>query len=200
MEHTLLPTPEYSKETLDAAVQMTPTLEVVLDTRPFASSTQDLFVLHKTTRRDMYNLSRERTGCEWHGQGPFDVILWNSDGEITETSITNIAIRFIIDGQPIWKTPKISCGVLPGVFRDFLLKSHPDLVEDIITIEDLKTAQKVYMSITWGKVRSTKFYCYSIGRISNCLFQFGKKSIPSSIIDSMRQGYTSFFRSSLLRP
>ncbi|KAI7896160.1 aminotransferase, partial [Mucor mucedo] len=145
VEHTPLPVPEYSNETLEEAVRMVPSFDVVLDTQPFAVSTQDPYVLHKTTQREMYDLSRERTGCEWHGPGPFDVILWNTQGEITETSITNIAIRFIVDGQPIWKTPRVSCGVLPGVFRAFLLKSHPNLVEDIITVEDLKAAQKVHI-------------------------------------------------------
>lgn len=143
VEHTLLPRPEYSHELLEEAAQMTPSINVVLDTDPFTSSTNDSYVLHKTTRRAMYDLSRERTGCQWHGTGPFDVILWNSNGEITETSITNIAIRFIIDGKPVWKTPKVGCGLLPGVFRSFLLQSQQGLVEDCITVQELKSAQKV---------------------------------------------------------
>lgn len=124
---------------------MTPKLTVVLDTEPFSSSSNDPYVLHKTTRRDMYDISRARAGCHWHGDNnePFDVILWNSNNEITETSITNIAIRFIVDGKPIWKTPKISCGLLPGVFRSYLLEINQGLVEDIITIQELKLAQKV---------------------------------------------------------
>ncbi|KAL0572294.1 hypothetical protein ABG067_009277, partial [Albugo candida] len=80
----------------------------------------------------MYDISRTRTNCHWHGENnePFDVILWNSNREITETSITNLAIRFIEDDKPIWKTPKVSCGLLPGVFRAHLLERNPSIAED----------------------------------------------------------------------
>lgn len=145
VEHTLLPKPEYAHESLDEAAKMTPKLTVVLDTEPFSLSNNDPYILHKTTKRDMYNIARARTSCQWHGDNnePFDVIMYNSNNEITETSITNIAIRFIIDGKPVWKTPKVTCGLLPGVFRSFLLDQMSDLVEDVITIDELKRAQKV---------------------------------------------------------
>lgn len=105
-------------------------------------------MLHKTTRRDVYDLSRKRTKCDWHAtiDEPFDVIMWNQNRQISETSITNIAIRFNInDNQHVWKTPPVECGLLPGVFRSYLLEHQQEnnLVEEIITIEDLKQAQKV---------------------------------------------------------
>jgi branched-subunit amino acid aminotransferase/4-amino-4-deoxychorismate lyase len=144
-----LPVPEYAYESLDEAAEMTPKLTVVLDTEPFSLPTNDPYILHKTTRRDMYDVARTRTNCQWHGDNnePFDVIMYNSNNKITETSITNIAIRFVINGKYIWKTPKISCGLLPGVFRSFLLDSNQGLVEDIITIDELKLAQKVMIHI-----------------------------------------------------
>jgi branched-subunit amino acid aminotransferase/4-amino-4-deoxychorismate lyase len=119
-----------------------------LDTKPFDLATNDPFMLHKTTRRDVYDLSRKRTKCDWHAtiDEPFDVIMWNQNRQISETSITNIAIRFNInDNQHVWKTPPVECGLLPGVFRSYLLEHQQEnnLVEEIITIEDLKQAQKV---------------------------------------------------------
>lgn len=149
VEHTLLPTPESSFDTLEDAAKSTATLTVVLDSEPFTQPVNDPYVLHKTTKRDMYDISRERTNCQWHGENnePFDVILWNKNKEITETSITNLAIRFVENGKPVWKTPKVSCGLLPGVFRAHLLEQDPNIIEDVITIDNLKAAHKVHINL-----------------------------------------------------
>src|SRR6185369_209127 len=72
---------------------------VTLATEPVDSS--DRFLFHKTTRR----LPGE------------DVIFWNERGEITESSIANVVVE--IDGELF--TPPIECGLLPGVFRNYLL-------------------------------------------------------------------------------
>lgn len=146
VEHTQLPTPTSSHETLEEAAASMPHIGIVLDSESFNLATDDPFVTHKTTRRDMYNLSRERTNCDWHAtaQQPFDVVLWNKNNEITETSITNIAIRFSIDGKFVWKTPKIECGALPGVFRSFLLQKG-EMIEDVITVQDLIQANEVFI-------------------------------------------------------
>ncbi|KAK4520883.1 uncharacterized protein ATC70_006764 [Mucor velutinosus] len=145
VEHTQLPAPISSFESLEEAAASSPNISVVLDLESFDLATDDPFILHKTTRRDMYNFSRERTHCDWHAtaQEPFDVVLWNKDREITETSITNIAIRFSVDGKYVWKTPKIECGALPGVFRTFLLQKG-EMVEDVITVQELVEANKVF--------------------------------------------------------
>lgn len=147
VEHTQLPAPTSSFESLEETAASSPNISIVLDSEPFDLSTNDPFILHKTTRRDMYNLSRERTHCDWHAsaQEPFDVVLWNRNKEITETSITNIAIRFSVDGKHVWKTPKIECGALPGVFRTFLLEKG-EMVEDVITVQDLLQANKVFIT------------------------------------------------------
>ncbi|KAI9358409.1 aminotransferase [Pilaira anomala] len=147
VEHTILPVPEYSIESLDEAAGMSPTLSVVLDTEPLSQSSDDPYIVHKTTKREVYDNSRARTNCQWHGNNnePFDVILYNANNEITETSITNIAIRFKTHDGYVWKTPKINCGLLPGVFRTYLLESQQNMVEDMITVEDLRMAQKVLL-------------------------------------------------------
>lgn len=146
IEYTPLAAPQFSFETLDEAAKGKPLVSVVLDTQPFDVPIDDPYVLHKTTKRDMYDTSRARTNCQWHSDNnePFDVILWNPNQEITETSITNIAIQFTENGKRIWKTPSVSCGLLPGVFRAHLFEQSPDIVEDVVTINDLKNAQKVH--------------------------------------------------------
>lgn len=183
---------------MDEAAKEEPLVNVVLDTQAFKFPVDDPYILHKTTKREMYDNSRARTNCQWHcdKNEPFDVILWNSNQEITETSITNIAIQFTKDGKRVWKTPKVSCGLLPGVFRTHLLTQNPNIVEDVIKIDDLKHAQKVH---GFYLIDKDMFYLHLIfmtftERISHHLLQFGQKSLPSAIIDNMRLGCTFFSR------
>jgi len=56
---------------------------------------------HKTTVRGVYDDARQRVGADlgsiFHSDrksnAPFDVLMWNSDDEITETSIANFAVE-----------------------------------------------------------------------------------------------------------
>ena len=50
-----------------------------------------LYIYHKTTRRDMYDRALQAA------TDGGDVLLWNEDGYITETSIANVIVR--IDGE-----------------------------------------------------------------------------------------------------
>lgn len=101
-------------EQLDKAAESVDCLEVVLDTEPVPCSRLDPFLLNKTTRREVYNAARKRTKCGEPG-GPFDVILWNKEGHITETSIANIAVRTVTEnGELSWKTPNVRCGQWQG--------------------------------------------------------------------------------------
>jgi para-aminobenzoate synthetase/4-amino-4-deoxychorismate lyase len=71
------------------------------------------FIQHKTTRREIYaDFSVAKPA------GAFDVLLWNSQGELTECSFGNFALR--VDAQ--WLTPKLDAGLLPGVYREELLQ------------------------------------------------------------------------------
>jgi len=45
--------------------------------------------------------------------GVFDTLLWNREGEITECTRGNIALR--LDGR--WVTPPLHCGLLDGIGR-----------------------------------------------------------------------------------
>ncbi|EIE91106.1 hypothetical protein RO3G_15817 [Rhizopus delemar RA 99-880] len=103
IEYTQLPNPSFSYESLEDAANSEPCCNIVLDKEPILEKPNNPFVIHKTTRRGMYDKSRERTSCDWHAalDKPFDVVLWNERGEITETSIANIAIRVCEDGKKI---------------------------------------------------------------------------------------------------
>ena len=102
-------------------------LQVGLATQPIPNA--DDFIRHKTTRRAAYEAFKPPAGC-------FDTLLYNAQGELTEFTIGNLAV--MIEGQ--WLTPRLRCGLLPGVMRESLL-ANGLLQEATITLADLANAQ-----------------------------------------------------------
>ncbi|KAI8098484.1 aminotransferase [Halteromyces radiatus] len=118
-----------------------PTLKVTLDIQPTDTNIHQQFIRNKTTERSIYTAARERVHVG--SNDIFDVILWNIDKQITETSIANIAVGTKMKDQHgyAWKTPILDCGLLSGVFRQHLL-DQDEMVEGKITIDDLIKAQQ----------------------------------------------------------
>lgn len=101
------------------------------------TSSIDLFLRHKTTQRSLYDSQYMK--CREEG---FDeVIFLNERDEITEGAISNIFIRKA--GELL--TPPLSSGVLPGVFRRHILETDPTAKEKILTLEDLDSADAIYL-------------------------------------------------------
>jgi para-aminobenzoate synthetase / 4-amino-4-deoxychorismate lyase len=89
---------------------------------------------HKTTRREAYDTRLAACpGCD-------DVLLVNERGEITESTIANLVVR--MDGG-MW-TPPLRCGLLPGVFREVLLRGGV-VRERVVRPADLFRADAVYL-------------------------------------------------------
>ncbi len=92
----------------------------------------DRFLRHKTTQRAVYERARTaRPGFD-------DVLLWNERGEITESTMANVAVR--MDGE--WITPAADCGLLPGTLRAWMLQ-RGTLREGRILRHDLARASDV---------------------------------------------------------
>ncbi|KAI9512889.1 aminotransferase [Russula earlei] len=89
-------------------------ITLFLDRAPTSSS---IFTATKTTYRNHYAEARARFGLPDAG-GTADVLLWNTKGMVTETSVRNIA--FFRSGR--WVTPHDSTGCLSGVMRRWLLE------------------------------------------------------------------------------
>ncbi|KAH9858339.1 aminotransferase [Lenzites betulinus] len=101
------------------AVPFTSLLVIFLDNVPTPST---LFTRTKTTRRDHYTEARSRFGIPPPPTpSPHDVLLFNENGDITETSIRNVA--FVRRSPPCWVTPAAATGCLSGVMRRWLLES-----------------------------------------------------------------------------
>jgi len=90
----------------------------------------DVWLRHKTTRRAVYT---ERA-ARWPDAD--DVVLTSSRGEVTETTIANLAVR--LDG--CWWTPPVSSGCLAGVERGRLV-ADGRLRERRLTPADLEAAE-----------------------------------------------------------
>ncbi len=88
------------------------------------------FVRFKTTRRAHYDAHAPTAS------GVFDTVLWNAEGEITECTRGNVAMR--IDGR--WVTPPLACGLLPGVGRALALRDGR-LSEAVVRLQDLPRVQ-----------------------------------------------------------
>jgi para-aminobenzoate synthetase / 4-amino-4-deoxychorismate lyase len=99
---------------------------------------QDAMYFHKTTHRPLYPQAFQAATQA----GYDDVLFLNLRGEVTEGAIHNLFIEK--DGRLF--TPPIDCGLLPGVHRRHVLATHPSLEERILTIEDLRHAEAVYLS------------------------------------------------------
>jgi len=96
----------------------------------------NVYLYHKTTRRDIYDKER----IEALEEGFFDVIYMNTKGQITEGAISNI---FLLLDNHLY-TPPVKCGLLSGVLRRDLLDSGR-VCEKTLYLKDLKRSEKVFI-------------------------------------------------------
>ena len=105
---------------------------VRLEVDPEPVDSSELWLYHKTTRRSLYEASAAR-----HPAAD-DVVLLNERGELTETTIANLAL--CIGGR--WWTPPVESGCLPGVERARLVE-RGELAERALRREDLLAAEAI---------------------------------------------------------
>lgn len=135
-----------------------------LDTVPTSAGP---LAIHKSTARDIYDTARTRTDANYASTGapgdrPFDVLMWNEDGKVIETSIANFAVYLrgseLLSAAPNWNgtpqelergafvTPGLCHGLIAGVMRTELL-AKGELVEGTIVKEDVLRYAKVWIMI-----------------------------------------------------
>jgi para-aminobenzoate synthetase/4-amino-4-deoxychorismate lyase len=105
-------------------------VRVALDDEPVDPS--DVWLFHKTTRRAPYDRRREKR------RDVDDVLLVNVRGEVTESTIANLAVRI---GES-WVTPPIGAGLLPGTYRAILVRERR-LTERRVSIAELRAAPEI---------------------------------------------------------
>jgi para-aminobenzoate synthetase / 4-amino-4-deoxychorismate lyase len=102
----------------------------------------DVMLFHKTSRRERYEAARSR-----HPDVD-DVLLINTGGEVTESTIANLAV--LIDGR--WVTPPLEAGLLPGTERAALL-AEGKIEEASVRPEDLARAEELRLMNATGAWR-----------------------------------------------
>jgi para-aminobenzoate synthetase/4-amino-4-deoxychorismate lyase len=98
----------------------------------------DRFLYHKTTNRKLYDDEFHRARVK----GYYDFLFINSHGEVTEGTISNI---FILKEGQLY-TPPLNCGLLNGVFRQYMLENNPKVEEKVLYEKDIIEAEKLYLT------------------------------------------------------
>ncbi len=106
--------------------------DVCLSANPIESNHPMLY--HKTSDRSVYERALLESG------GGEDVLLFNERGEVTESTIANFAYE--LDGQLY--TPPIECGLLPGIYRAWLIEQG-QLKERAISVEDALKLPHIFL-------------------------------------------------------
>lgn len=122
-----------------ARVESAPLDELPTDALPVALAAEpvsrtELFLYHKTTRREIYERRRA------DDPKAFDVLMWNEDGELTEFTTGNLVAE--IDGELL--TPPRECGLLAGTLRAELLESGA-IRERVITCSQLSRCSLLWL-------------------------------------------------------
>ncbi|MDA3851821.1 MAG: aminodeoxychorismate synthase component I [Spirochaetaceae bacterium] len=99
---------------------------------PMAMDSKNPLLYHKTTWREPYNM-RQQESADF-------TLLHNEMAELTEFTIGNLVLQL----QGKLYTPPVSSGLLPGVFRQELLKEQT-IKQRVLYLEDLKAAEAVYL-------------------------------------------------------
>jgi para-aminobenzoate synthetase/4-amino-4-deoxychorismate lyase len=100
-----------------------------------ADSSDPLF-FHKTTHRGVYDRALQSA----RAQGFDEALLMNEEGEVTEGSHSSIFARM---GDTLL-TPPVECGLLPGVYRAYVLETEDRAEERVLTLDDLRAADALY--------------------------------------------------------
>ncbi|GAA5837261.1 hypothetical protein JCM9279_005633 [Rhodotorula babjevae] len=140
---SVLPTGEPKAEAFSLSPMPDYPVRVVLDDRP-TSYDNDPFLRCKTSRRELYDSARARCGATLAPSPdptapPFDVLLLNPSHELTESSISNVAVRLAPSAPFV--TPRAECGLLEGVMRAELLE-RGEVQEGCVTVEEVKAAAR----------------------------------------------------------
>lgn len=98
----------------------------------------NIYIYHKTENRALYDSDYK----EYKKKGFAGVIYTNEKGEVTEAHSSNIFAEI----KGIFYTPPVSCGLLPGTFREYLLKKNPSLYKErVLYPKDLINADNLYL-------------------------------------------------------
>ncbi len=110
--------------------------QAVLWPDPVASD--DPFLHYSTTYRPIYDHALQ----DARGRGFVDAVFRNEHGMVTEGANHSVFVRH----GALWRTPPLSAGVLPGVYRRHLLATMNNVLEENFVVERLFDADEVWLT------------------------------------------------------
>lgn len=114
-------------------------------------NSRNKFQYFKTSNRKLYDSEFKH----YKSKGYFDVIYLNENDDIAEGSITNI---FVKKGDVI-TTPSLQCGILSGIYRKYYIRTHPEIKEKRISLDELITADEIILTNSLrGAVKVNELY------------------------------------------
>ena len=122
----------------------------------------------------------EKNGCD-------DLLFFNEREEIVETGLANI----LLEKRGIFSTPSLESGCLPGIVRGVLLDWFKEVKEEVLTLEDVKSASGLYILssmreidlVTERRHRDGTFQKFGISAAAEKLrvdYLINSRSIPNS--------------------
>jgi para-aminobenzoate synthetase/4-amino-4-deoxychorismate lyase len=98
-------------------------------------SAREPLLYHKTTHRRIYDQALAACpDCD-------DVLLWNEQGELTESTIGNV----VVEKEGRLLTPPLECGLLPGTYRAMLLEQGR-AQESVIRMSEVPACSRIYLA------------------------------------------------------
>lgn len=110
-------------------------------------SSNDLWLKHKTTQRQLYDEARATLP-----DGVDELIFLNERDEVCEGTITNVFAQ-LDDGSHV--TPPLSAGVLPGIQREISLEQGYS--ERVLTLDMLRNAREIHVGNSLRGLIPVKF-------------------------------------------
>lgn len=112
------------------------------------TDSQNRMFYHKTTHRALYDQA-SRFALE---NDYADMIFLNEKGEVTEGATNNI----FIERDAALLTPPLHCGLLNGIYRQYILEANPRTQEVVLHLNDLLEAEKIYICNAIRGLRQVK--------------------------------------------
>lgn len=119
-------------------------MKISLANQPVNSN--NVFLFHKTTHRAVYE-NAKKDFPEYD-----DILLFNERDELTEFTIGNLVVE--MDGK--FYTPPISCGLLAGTFREYLIETG-QVEERIIRVDEIEKCEKIFFINSVRKWQRAEF-------------------------------------------
>ncbi|MBV9691975.1 MAG: aminodeoxychorismate synthase component I [Ktedonobacteraceae bacterium] len=129
-------------------LQQASTAEQIIALSAAQTDSQNSMYYHKTTQRALYD--RATRFAQQNGYA--DMLFLNEKGEVTEGATNNI----FIERNGYLLTPAVDCGLLNGIYRQYILEENPRAREAVLHLHDLLEAEKIYICNAIRGLRQVK--------------------------------------------